>query len=63
MLSKETKHLLYWWCQWGIRLITTAYHIINRRAYHKYLDRRETSKAIRSQRWEPDPGWIQDNGL
>ena len=36
LISKETKHLIYWWFEWLLRLLNTSYHIINRKAYHRF---------------------------
>jgi hypothetical protein len=36
MLSKETKHLLYWQSEWFRRFIRTTYHLFNRKAYYKW---------------------------
>jgi len=39
-MSKETRHLIYWWFQWLKRIIFTSYHIVNRRAYRKWKSNR-----------------------
>jgi hypothetical protein len=43
----STKHLLYWQAEWFKRFLTTWYHIINRKAYHKFLVERETENFIK----------------
>lgn len=35
-MSKETKHLLYWWAVWLKRFLLTSYHLVNRRAYRSW---------------------------
>lgn len=46
-MTTETKHLLYWWWQWLVRLLNTSYHLMNRKAYHQYL----RNKSKKSCRW------------
>lgn len=35
-MTKETKHLLYWWTEWLLRFMRTTWHIVNRLAYRKW---------------------------
>lgn len=40
IFSKETKHLFYWQIEWFMRFLTTSYHLVNRKAYRRYKERR-----------------------
>jgi len=41
-MTKETKHLIFWWFEWLKRLVRTTYHIFNRSAYHKWKFRQQS---------------------
>lgn len=45
-MKNETKHLLHWWKEWLVRLLTTSYHLVNRKAYHQYLQNKPKRKSF-----------------
>ena len=45
-MTKETKHLWHWWFEWLKRFLTTTYHIVNRRSYHKWKNNKNIRKNI-----------------
>jgi hypothetical protein len=52
----DTMHLLYWQAEWFKRFITTWWHIINRRAYHRWC-KKNCNSFIRSLKTDiPDEG-------
>ncbi len=45
-MTKETKHLIFWWFEWLERLIRTTYHIFNRESYRKWKKSRDINNKF-----------------
>lgn len=58
---KETKHLIYWWLVWFKRLVLTSYHIINRRAYHKWKENKSKFNNSACRELFPDLDAIEES--
>jgi hypothetical protein len=62
-MTQETKHLIYWWGVWLKRLLTTSYHIINRKAYRRWKNKRQQFNEQAEREIFPDLCAMEENDL